>query len=154
MYLKSAFQLLTNFMNATEIVLIASSMVYRFLEEDDMIRPGLGALATFCAYIRLIKVFLFFKKTRQLVHTVLQVASKSVSFVLIVIIFITGIVFARIALDDSENFYTSLQKSFGMTFGDFEDAYSTKTGFIGFVVFTYAVPLLLLNLLITIMSDI
>ena len=103
--------------------------------------------------MKLISFLRFFRETGQLVFTILYVAHKSLNFVFILIICIIAISLSGLALSEQDDYFSGLESAYVMTFGEFEDAYKSNYGFIAFILSTYTVPLLLLNLLISIMQD-
>ena len=119
------------------------------LGEDYM--GQLLAFSSFCAWLKLISFFRFFREPGKLVFTILYIAQKSLIFILILIIVIIAISFSRLAHFDDTNFYTQFQWNYGLAFGDFKYEYDDHDEFLAFIVSTYTVPLLFLNLLISIM---
>ena len=123
-----------------------------FVDQEQQAKPLL-ALSWFFAYMKLISFLRFFRETGQLVFTILYVAHKSLNFVFILIICIIAISLSGLALSEQDDYFSGLESAYVMTFGEFEDAYKSNYGFIAFILSTYTVPLLLLNLLISIMQD-
>ena len=121
--------------------------------ESTYLQHQLVSLACFLAYFRLISYLRLKKAPRKLIATIVYVAKKSMSFYVILMIYIVATTFSMIALRDSDDFTQSFQLSYRLAFADFEDFYHTKSELVAFLLVTFFGPLLLLNLLITIMAD-
>ena len=125
----------------------------RYEADATVFQHQLVSLACFLAYFRLISYFRLKKGPRKLIATIVYVAKKSLSFYVILMIYIVATTFSMIALRDSDDFTQSFQLSYRLAFADFEDFYHTRSELVAFLLVTFFGPLLLLNLLITIMAD-
>ena len=98
------------------------------------------------------------KGPRKLLEIIFYVAKKAFLFYVILMIYVIAVAFSTLALqeEDATNFRESFELNYRNTFTDFgakEDQYTRASDLISFLISSYIGPLILLNLLISVMAD-
>ena len=126
---------------------------YNFDPED---RQTILAFANFVCWVRVIGYFRIFEPTRYLIRMIQEIIYSMAAFLLILFSFIIQTALSFMAFNPGEHYYTYWQHAYRLAYGDFIvlDEIETHGMRIFFLLITILLPLVLLNLLIALMSDV
>jgi len=154
MKLKTYFSVLWNLADLTRIGFVAAYLYLSAIadREGEATTNRIRTLAVVFAWFICLRSFTIFKQTRYLNRLIFETTKGMIPFMIIFLYTIFVLSLAIMSLHD-DSFIDSWQQSYRMAFGDFEDEYAEHRDRIVFFFGTLALPLIMLNLLISIMGD-
>jgi hypothetical protein len=123
------------------------------LDKDENDANLIAAIAVLFNWFRLIGFFRVIPMFRYYIRMIIEITKQSVPFLILFFSFVLAFTFVLIGLR-GDDFEDTWMISYRLSYGDFEEEYVGEHERFIFVLATIALPLILLNLIIAIMSDI
>lgn len=147
-----------DFWNCVDMLASVLTLIYLSMYENNSApedQRWVLSAANLFIWIRLMSWFRLYSPTRYLINMILDVLQAIKPFMLIFSTFILAISvnFMALRTEDNDKFADHLQLAYRLAFGDFEPSYDTTPDRIIFVLASFFLPLLMMNLLIAILSD-
>jgi hypothetical protein len=141
--------------NLIEFMRVIFVLIYLSLSlnDDEEAASSYMSFAVFLSWLRVIGYFCLIKKTRYLIRLVFEIMIGIIPFMIIYLTFNLAICYSLMA-ERGINFIEAWQLAYRLGLADFEEEYSNHESRVFFLIATIVMPLVMLNLLIAIMSDI